>query len=166
MNPRVEELTSVLTAQRDALQSLISLLAEQEAALERTDARAVSDLLLRQDPVLRGLLRLEQRRRTLMQDLASEMGLDPQRPSLSGLLARVPSASAVLGALGAEMRRLLETVDKRNRHNAVMLDRAVSCLEGVVRAVMGAGVEPSPVYAASGRTERRGAPSRIVDRSA
>ena len=166
MNPRVDELTSVLTAQRDALRNLNSLLEEQEAALNRTDARAVGDLLLRQDPVLRGLLRLEQRRRTLMQDLASELGFDRERPSLTALLERVPSASAMLTTLGAEMRRLLETLDLRNRHNAVMLDRAVSCLEGVVRAVVGASAEPSPVYAASGRTERRGEPSRIVDRSA
>jgi hypothetical protein len=116
--------------------------------------------------VLRTLLRLEQRRRALMQALSTELGLDPERPSLSALLTRLPSASAALTALGTEMRRLLEALAVRNRHNALLLDRAVACLEGLVRAVMSAGAPPSPVYAASGRPARRGTPSRIMDRSA
>ena len=166
MNARVEELTSVLTAQRDALRSLVALLEEQESAVTRADAPAVTELMMRQDPVLRGLLRLEQRRRTLMQDLAIDLDLDPNRPSLTALLERLPSASASLTALGTEMRRLLTALDVRNRRNALLLDRAVACLEGLVRAIMSVGVEPAPVYAATGRPARQGVPSRLVDRNA
>ena len=166
MNPRIEELTTVLTAQRDALRTLVALLEEQESAITRADAPGVSGLMMQQDPVLRSLLRLEQRRRTLMQELATDLGLDARRPSLAALLARLPSASAALAALGTEMRRLLAVLDTRNRRNALLLDRAVACLEGLVRAVMSVGAEPSPVYAASGRPVRRGTPSRLVDRNA
>jgi flagellar biosynthesis/type III secretory pathway chaperone len=166
MNPRVEELTTVLAAQRDGLRTLVSLLEEQEAALTRADAPGVSALMIRQDPVLRGLLRLEQRRQGLLKALAPDLGLDPERPLLSALAARVPAASAALTALGTELRRLLETLDVRNRRNAVMLERAVACIEGLVRAVMSVGHEPSPVYAASGRPARPGPPARLVDRSA
>jgi hypothetical protein len=101
-----------------------------------------------------------------MPALAAELGLDAQRPSLSALLARLPEASPSLAGLGTEMRRLLQVLDSRNRHNSLLLDRAVSCLEGLVRAVMTIGAEPAPVYAASGRPARRGAPARLVDRSA
>ena len=166
MNPRVAELVSVLAAQRDELRAMVSLLAEQKAAITRADAPGVESLMARQDPVLQGLLRLEQRRRTLMQALAGELGLDAHRPSLSALVARVPEASPALDALGVEMRGLLQTLDSSNRHNAVLLERAVSCLEGLVRAVMSAGADAAPVYAASGRPARLGPPSRLVDRSA
>jgi hypothetical protein len=53
MNPRVAELVSVLTAQREALAAMVSLLGEQEAAITRADAPAVSSLMTRQEPVLR-----------------------------------------------------------------------------------------------------------------
>jgi flagellar biosynthesis/type III secretory pathway chaperone len=166
MNPRVAELVSVLTAQRDALAAMVSLLEEQEGAITRADAPGVERLMTRQEPVLRDVLRLEQRRRALMQDLATELGLDARRPSLSALVARLPGASASLADLGTEMRRLLQVLDTRNRHNTVLLDRAVSCLEGLVRAIMSIGAAPAPVYAASGRPAHQGAPARLVDKSA
>jgi hypothetical protein len=82
------------------------------------------------------------------------------------LLARLPVPPAAITALQAELRDLLAAVDLRNRRNAFLLDRALACLEGLVRAVLAPAPELAPVYAATGHTARRPAGPARVDRSA
>jgi flagellar biosynthesis/type III secretory pathway chaperone len=162
----IEDLMAVLAAQTDELRALVPLLDEQQAALARADGSHVTAVMLRQEPVLRRLLRLEQRRRVVVDGLASHLGIDGGGLSLSTLVARLPGAAAALTTLRDEMQRLLEAVDVRNRRNAFLIDRAAACIEGLMRAVMTTGAEPAPVYVASGRPAHRGQAPRLVDRRA
>ena len=146
------------------------LLDEQQAALTRADSAAVAEILVRQDPILRRFLRLDQRRQALATGLAQQAGLPASNVSLSALLARLPGAPATLAALTtlrAELRQLLEAADVRNRRNAFLLQRASAMIEGLVRAVMAPAPEPAPVYVRSGQPARRApAGPRLLDRRA
>jgi flagellar biosynthesis/type III secretory pathway chaperone len=166
VNDQLVDLTEVLSAQAAELRMLVMLLDEQQAALTRADSARVAAVMFRQEPILRRLLRLEQRRRALAASLAMRFGLGTARVSLSALLARVTAPPAALTSVQAELRQLLHALDVRNRRNAFLLDRAVACIDGLVRAVMGPGAEPAPVYVASGQPAQRRAGPRLVDRSA
>jgi flagellar biosynthesis/type III secretory pathway chaperone len=162
----LDDLTGVLSAQAAELRTLVPLLDEQQTALTRADSAQVATLMFRQEPILRRLLRLDQRRRTVAAALAARLGIDGAGLSLSALLSRAPAAPAALTTVQAELRHLLEAVDVRNRRNAFLLGRAVACLEGLVRAIVAPASETAPVYAATGRPAPRPAAPRLVDRSA
>jgi flagellar biosynthesis/type III secretory pathway chaperone len=162
----LDDLTAVLSVQAAELRALVPLLDEQQNALTRADSARVAEGMFRQAPILRRLLRLDQRRLTVVATLAARFGLEPARLSLSALLARAPAVPAALAAVQEELRRLLEAVDVRNRRNAFLLGRAVASLEALTRAVIAPGAEPAPVYVATGRPARRRAGPRLVDRSA
>jgi hypothetical protein len=146
------------------------LLDEQQAALTRADSAAVAEILVRQDPILRRFLRLDQQRQAVAAGLATQAGLPASNVALSALLAKLPGAPATLAALTilrAELRHLLEAADVRNRRNAFLLQRAASIIEGLVRAVMAPAPEPAPVYVATGRpAPRAGGGARLLDRRA
>lgn len=166
MSDLLDDLTDVLSAQAAELRRLVPLLDEQQTALTRADSARVAAVTFRQEPVLRRLLRLDQRRRVLATALATRFGLGAEGLSLSALLARTAAAPATLTTVRTELRQLLEAVDVRNRRNAFLLERAVACIEGLVRAVLAPAPEPAPVYVATGRPARgRGGPT-LVDRSA
>jgi flagellar biosynthesis/type III secretory pathway chaperone len=162
----LDDLTDVLSAQAVELRTLVALLDEQQAALIRADSARVASVTFRQDPILRRLLRLDQRRQALAAALALRFGLGGARVPLSALLRHVPAPPAALTSLQAELRRLLAALDVRNQRNAFLLERAVACIDGLVRALMGPGMEPAPVYAATGHTAQRRPGPRLVDRSA
>jgi flagellar biosynthesis/type III secretory pathway chaperone len=161
-----EDLTGVLAAEADALRELVPLLDEQEVSLTRADAGRVAAVMFRQAPVLRRLLRLDQRRQALVGAIADALDVESRGLSLAALLQRMPSAPAALWALHAELRGLLEAIDVRNRRNAFLIERAVACIEGLVREVMAPAPEPAPVYVATGRQPGRPGRARLVDRSA
>ncbi len=165
MTDVLDELTSVLAAQAAELRELVPLLGEQQAALMRADTAAVGALMTRQEPLLARLMKLEQRRRAVVTALAARLGIEPARVTVSALIALVPGAATVLEALRGEMRRLLAALDTLNRRNAFMIDRAVTCMEGLVRAVLTAGAEPAPAYVATGRHAGRPSSARLLDRS-
>ena len=166
MTDLLDDLTGVLTAEAVELRALVPLLDEQQAALTRADCGRVTAAMFGQEPILRRLLRLDQRRRVLVSALGARCGLDGARVSLSGLVERAPTVPAGLALVQADLRRLLEAVDVRNRRNAFLVARAATCIEGLVRAVMTPAVELAPAYVASGRVGRRRPPARLVDRSA
>lgn len=167
MSDLLGDLTDVLSAQAAELRVLVPLLDAQQGALTRADSAGVAAVMFRQEPVLRRLLKLDQRRQAVAAALAQHVGVGTARLSLSALLARMSSAPAALTTVREELRRLLEAVDVRNRRNAFLIQRAVACIEGLVRAVMAPAAEPSPVYVATGRPAgHRPAPPRLLDRSA
>lgn len=166
MNGLLDDLTDVLSAQAAELRALVPLLDAQQVALARADGARVAAVMFSQEPILRRLLRLDQRRQTVVATLAARFGVEPARLSLSALLARVPAAPATLTTVREELRRLLEAVDVRNRRNAFLLERAVACIEGLVRAVMAPAPELAPVYVATGRPAGRRPAPRLVDKSA
>lgn len=137
MSAALDDLTGVLAAQADELRRLLPLLEAQQAAVTGADSGRVAALMSGQAPILRRLVRLDQRRQAAARSLAAELGV-PGRPTLSALADRLTD-EAPLRALQREVRTLLEAVDVRSRRNALLLDRAAACIEGLVRAVMGAG---------------------------
>jgi flagellar biosynthesis/type III secretory pathway chaperone len=162
-------LKDTLSAQAGELRALMPLLDEQHDALTRADSAAVADVLVRQDPILRRFLRLDQKRQALATALATQAGLPAVDVALSALLGHLPGAPATVAALTtlrAELRQLLEAAAARNRRNALVLDRATAIIAGLVRAVMAPPPEPAPVYVATGRPARRSADSRVLDRRA
>lgn len=166
MNDPLDDLTEVLSAQAAELRALVPLLDEQQTALTQADSTRVAAAMFEQEPIVRRMLRLDQRRQALAAHLATGLGLAADRVSLSALLARAPAAPASLTTLRTEIRQLLEAVDVRTRRNAFLLERAVSVIQGLVRAVMAPAAEPAPVYVATGRPARPGAGPARLDRSA
>lgn len=166
MTSTLDDLTEVLSAQAAELRTLVPLLDAQQTALTQADSARVAAVLLEQEPILGRLLRLDSRRQALATALASRFGLGGGRVSLSALVAQAGAAPAGLPTVQAELQQLLQAVDVRSRRNAFLLERAVAYIEGLVRAVMGPGAEPAPVYAATGQPAVRRAGPRLVDRSA
>ena len=166
MTGTLDDLAAVLAAQAQELRQLVPLLDEQQAALTQADSARVAAVMFRQDPILRRLLKLDQRRQAVAGALAAQAGLPGGRLSLSAHLGRLPHAPAALRTLQRELSDLLAAVDTRSRRNAFLLDRAVASVEGLLRAVRGPGPEPSPVYAESGQPAPRAAAPRLLDRSA
>ncbi len=167
MSDLVDDLAEVLSAQTTELRALLPLLDEQQAALLRADSRQVAELLGRQEALIARLLKLEKRRRAAVVALAAQLGLEPRHVTISALLALVPRAATVLGALRDELRRLVTTLDRLSRRNAFLLDRVMTYVDGLVRTLMAGAAEPLPLYVASGRTT--GLPptaARLVDRRA
>ena len=166
MSDPLDDLTEVLSAQAAELRTLVPLLDEQQQALTRADSAGVASVMFRQAPIMKRLLRLDQRRHTLAIALGAQVGLATSRVSLSALLARLPAAPAALSSLQVELRQLLEAIAVRTRRNAFLLERAVACVEGLVRIVTAPAAEPAPVYAATGQTATRPAGPRLLDRNA
>lgn len=164
MSDPFRDLTEVLTAQAAELRGLVPLLEAQQAALTRADSAAVAASMAQQAPILRRLLRLDRRRQTVVLTLAARLGASPGRVTLSSLLARVSAPPTALTSLQTELRELLAAVDVRNRRNAFLLKRAISCIESLMRAVGGPG--PAPVYAATGQPAPAPPTARLLDRSA
>ena len=166
MSDPLQELTDVLTAQAAALRGLLPLLDAQQAALTRADTGAVATSVIEQAPILRRIMQLDRRRQALAVALAAHLGAGPGPLSLAALLARVPSPPRAITAVQSELRDLLAAVDLRNRRNAYLLQRAIACVDGLMRAVAGPGPEPAPVYAATGQPAAPRATPRLLDRSA
>ena len=82
------------------------------------------------------------------------------------MLALIPRATSVLTSLRDELRRLITALDRMNRHNAFLLDRAITYVEGLVRALVSATAEPLPLYVATGRTAGTMPSARLLDRRA
>ena len=160
------DLTEVLTAQADELRTLVPLLDEQHHALTRADSAQVASIMFRQAPIMKRLLKLDQRRQALAIALAAQVGMATTRVSLSALLARLPAAPASLKSLQVELRQLLEGIAVRTHRNAFLLERTLACLEGLVRIVMAPVTEPTPVYVASGQPAARQTRPRLLDRNA
>jgi flagellar biosynthesis/type III secretory pathway chaperone len=158
------DLTEVLAEQAAELRGLVPLLDAQQTALTRADTAAVATLVSEQAPILRRLLQLDRRRQTLAVALAAHLGVGPGPLSLSALLARIPSPPRPVTALQQELRELLAVVDRRNRRNAFLLQRAMTYVGGLLRVV--AGPEPAPVYSATGQPAAPPATPRLLDRSA
>lgn len=162
----LDELTDVLREQAAELRGLLPLLDAQQTALTRADSARVAEAMQSQEPVLRRLVRLDQKRQAVVRALAPRFGLASAPPSLSTLLARLPAPPAAISALQTELRDLLAAIDVRNRRNAFLLERAIAYIDGLVRMVLAPAPEPAPVYASTGRpVTRRVGPAR-VDRSA
>ena len=166
MSDLFRDLTEVLTAQATELRGLVPLLEAQQAALTRADSAAVAASMAEQAPILRRLLRLDRRRQTVALTLAARLGASPGPVTLSSLLERVPAPPRTLTSLQTELRQLLAAVDVRNRRNAFLLQRAIGCIESLMRAVGGPAPEPAPVYAATGQPAAAPATARLLDRSA
>jgi flagellar biosynthesis/type III secretory pathway chaperone len=162
----LDELTEVLKAQAAELRGLLPLLDAQQAALTRADSACVAETMLSQEPALRRLLRLDQKRQALAKALAARLGAGTGPVSLSALLARLPAPPAAITAVQSELRELLGAVDVRNRRNAFLLERAVAFIDGLVRMVLAPAPEPAPVYAATGHPVRRRVGPARVDRRA
>ena len=161
-----QDLTDVLTAQAEALRGLVPLLDAQQAALTRADTGAVASAVMEQGPILRRLMHLDRRRQALAVAVAARVGAGPGPLSLSMLLARLPSAPRAIPAVQQELKELLAAVDHRNRRNAILLQRAMACVDGLMRTLSGAGPEPAPVYVATGQPAAPRTTPRLLDRSA
>ena len=166
MKDPLDDLTDVLSAQADELRTLVPLLDEQQNALTRADSAQVASVMFRQAPIMKRLLKLDQRRQALAIAIAAQAGLPTSRVSLSALLARLPAAPAALSTLQVELRQLLEGIAVRTRRNAFLLERAVSYVEGLVRIITAPAAEPAPVYVATGQPAARPAAPRLLDRNA
>ena len=166
MSDPLDDLTEVLSAQADELRTLVPLLDEQQHALTRADSAQVASVMFRQAPIMKRLLKLDQRRQALAMAVAAQAGLTTTRVTLSALLARVPAPPAVLATLQVEIRQLLEAIAVRTRRNSYLLERAVACIEGLVRVVTAPTAEPAPVYVATGQPATRQAGPRLLDRNA
>ena len=162
----LDDLTQVLSAQAAELRRLVPLLDEQQSAITRADSAQVASVMFRQAPIMKRLLQLDQRRQALAIALAARAGLATTRVSLSALLARLPAPPSALASLQIELRQLLDGIAVRTRRNAFLLQRAVACVEGLVRVVMAPAPEPAPVYAATGQPAGRPTGPRLLDRNA
>jgi flagellar biosynthesis/type III secretory pathway chaperone len=162
----LDDLTSVLTAQAAELRALVPLLDAQQAALTRGDSTEVTRTIVKQEPILKRLSRLDQRRRSLASMLAAKLGLDASRLSLTAIMDRSAQVPASLRGLQTQLRSLLEAVDVRNRRNAFLVQRVTAFFEGLMHALTGQAAEPAPAYVASGKASRRRSSPRLVDRRA
>lgn len=166
MSDPLQDLTDVLTAQGLGLRDLVPLLDAQQSALTRADTGAVASVVMEQAPILRRLMHLDRRRETIAVAVAATVGAGPGPLSLSRLLARLPSPPRAITALQTELKELLAAVDLRNRRNAFLLQRAMTCVDGLMRTLAGSVSEPAPAYVATGQPVAPRATARLVDRSA
>jgi flagellar biosynthesis/type III secretory pathway chaperone len=162
----LDDLSEVLSAQAAELRPLVPLLDEQQNALTRADSAQVASVMFRQAPIMKRLLKLDQRRQALAITIAAQAGLPTTRVSLSALLARLPAAPAALSTLQVELRQLLESLGVRSRRNAFLLERVAAYIEGLVRIVTAPTAEPAPVYVATGQPAARSIAPRLLDRNA
>jgi flagellar biosynthesis/type III secretory pathway chaperone len=148
MRPALDELLAVLHAEVDHLRRLVPLLQTEQAALLRADAREVGALAGDKERAASELKRLEVRRVASLGRLAAELGLGPERVTLSRLTTLLPASDA-LAQVRAQLRAELARLADLNARNRALIDQSLACLRGVLDRVRTA-LADVPTYGAAG----------------
>lgn len=137
------------------------LLAKREE--QRYLATADVNLLLKNTVLLNDLVeearQMEERRRTLLEDCALQLGISKPNPTLRDLLEKMPTANRMeMEEVGDHLRNMVLELKDLNHANQLILQRSVEVMHNEISYLI--QTQESGVYTSKGAKD-----SRVVPRA-
>ncbi|MGD1278352.1 MAG: flagellar protein FlgN [Tepidisphaeraceae bacterium] len=141
----LESLLAQLVAEHG---KLLSLLEAQHAAMKKIDIPAMLDLAHQQENQRLRLLGLENRRKTIVQQIAAAAKLN-EEPTLGRLIELFPPHAPALRKLQAELRGVMGKISQRTHLSSRLSAAVLGHLNTALRILAGA-VERAGLYTKNG----------------
>lgn len=149
-----ERVKAHLGDEERSLVAVLDAVRELHQSLRQLDSAALQQALQREAAALTNAELLQQRRKKLRLDGATELGLPPREFTL-GLLART-STGELHQAITASRQKLSEMaaeMDRLNRQNHAMAQQSVAIYRGIVGRLTGAAGQGESYNAGGARDE-------------
>jgi hypothetical protein len=148
MSRQISELEDILKQMIQEHLRLLSHMHRHGTAMQAFDLRTMDDSGREQEASRMRIALLEQRRRTIIQQISRSLDLQGEL-TLRKLAALVPSQSELLLQLRAQLKDVLEQITVRNKISGKVATAVLGHLNTVVRLLAGA-VERAGLYTKHG----------------
>lgn len=133
-NPQIQKLISnledVLVQEFRTLETLIGVTREERLEFSKNDADAIMLLVEKKESILDHLSLLEERRRTVVQNISQEEGLKTESSSISTILNAIDRPSAErIARLNDGIKTLVSQARELNYGNQALARTALDCIE-------------------------------------
>ncbi len=157
------DLLAVLTAQAEVCDALFAVADERRAALAAADADHLAELVGREQPLLTRMRRLEAARIQLIRPWAAQLGMDPERVTISDICTLVDSPSAA--ALQRAKDDLVQKIARLGEVNDATGELLQACFDSVNDSIQHLlqTVQLDPRYASGGNRAAQETTSRLTD---
>jgi alanyl-tRNA synthetase len=133
VNDVIEQLISVVAEEAEHCERILMQLRQQQDCLVHGDVERLQDNLREQEHSLRRSRELENRRRTLAQQVAQSADIHGQDSSMSSLIAAVSDDyGRRLAELRVSMAAAIERVNKTKEQNRMLIERSLSNINEVI----------------------------------
>lgn len=135
---------------------LLDLFVAERQAILASDLEALNAIVMDKEKLLQHIRREELERRRVGDDIADQLGLDPERLTITGLSRRVaePQASE-MKRQGVHLQELIEEIQIASERNRSLCLQALQFVSGSIK-MLSALAHPNQVYHASGRVQNEG----------
>jgi flagellar biosynthesis/type III secretory pathway chaperone len=166
MHALIDDLTGVLRKEIEQYRQLLVLIRRERGRIVRGELTTLADVVRKKEVLTRDLEQLEASRRTLLDQVATALGVEGEELTLARLAGMVPEESgSTLRSLLAEFRGVVGLLVAANDLNRTLLDRSLDLVQGSL-ALFKTVVSRSPVYGSAGRLEDTGRPLAVLNQTA
>ena len=161
----LEELLQTLEEQRRVMRLLLDLEEQKRTALVKTDLKELEKIVISEELLVAETGEIEERRYRISCALAEEMGVEPQKISMSALREFFPGQAEGLEAVQQELQEVLEDLQRINGQNYELIQQSLRYVDFAINLL--AQAESSPVYSHPQAKEAAGPKtgfSRLLDR--
>jgi FlgN protein len=150
MDKLVNELLTLLRELMTIQQRILNLTLTRREAMRTFDVARLEGLVEQEKLAAQALANSHRRRESLVQQFRSHLGRNVQ-PTVSEIAQRTPEpARSQLLALAAQVKALVEQVERNNRINATVSETVVKGLAKVLKVVTGLA-QHAGLYMRNGR---------------
>ena len=141
---------------------LLDLFIAERRAILASDLEALNAIVMDKEKLLQHIRGEELERRRVGDDIADQLGLDPERLTITRLSRRVaePQASE-MKRQGAHLQELIEEIQIVSERNRSLCLQALQFVSGSIK-MLSALAHPNQVYHASGRVQNEGQIGRML----
>ena len=162
----IVDLTSLIDAQAAIYDDMLQVARARFTALAANDVDALSALVGREGPMLASLRRLDSARLMVLRPLASSLGVDVTRLTVSRIAEEVgPDRSRALVSSRDRLVAVATRVQDANEQNRRLLEACLDSVNDLAQSLLQA-IETNPQYGSlmgGGAASGAGDPPRLAD---
>lgn len=160
----LEQLLSILEDAVSLHEELQSLLQQEHHAVVGTQLDALSEIGRQKEDLLVRLHNLEDKRKNVMEKIANEVGVSPQRLSLSHM-TKFQDGPVVdqIKKIGLVLKRTMDQIKRVNRNNQDLLRHSLEFVHGSMTLLKGLMTSPT-TYLKNGRMHGDDVSGRMIHR--
>jgi flagellar biosynthesis/type III secretory pathway chaperone len=157
------DLLAVLAAQAEVCDALFALADERRAALAAADTDRLGELVGREQPLVTRMRRLENARVQLIRPWAAQLGMEPERLTITDMRGLVDAEAAA--ALEHAKDDLVQKIARLGEANDAATDLLRACTDSINASIQHLlqTVQLDPRYASGGNRAAHETTSRLTD---
>jgi FlgN protein len=162
METLLKNLNNCIDRQRNLYRKLLDLFLEERRAILASDLEDLNNVIIEKELILQNIRQEEFKRRQTGDEIAAQLGIDPETLTISQLSRKIkePYASEIQHS-GARLQTLIDEIQVASDRNRSLCLQALQFVGSSIK-LLTTLTHPNQVYHATGRVQNEGRIGRML----